>query len=341
MDKYLSNKIKNIQFISIILVVLQHSFLMKEEDYFLDSFKINNFIQYFFSLGVTKVSVPLFFIISGYLFFFNSDNSYIAKCKKRIKTLLIPYVFFSIFWCLLIYIVKFFLKNETMIFDDVLKNLFGSNPIAYQLWFMRDLMILVIVSPLLFYGILKTKGYILSLFFLLWFFLPIYEPWERFRESLLFFSLGATFSITKHYKINIKIDLWKTIFITLAWIVVLTIKSIYNIYNPYENYLNHILSASSICIGIISIWGIYDFIKQNNFLQKHTQYTFIIYLLHAPITIMLIQKAIFKILGVNHEAVHIINYFASAIITVYICILSGFLLKKHAPKFYNIITGNR
>ncbi|GIJ97804.1 hypothetical protein CAPN001_23730 [Capnocytophaga stomatis] len=65
------------------------------------------------------------------------------------------------------------------------------------------------------------------------------------------------------------------------------------------------------------------------------------YLLHAPVVIILVQRIIFKIFGTNYEIIHIVNYFASAIITVYICILSGFLLKKHTPKLYNTITGNR
>lgn len=344
MDKYLSNKIRNIQFIAIILVVLQHSFFIKEKDYFSDNFEINNFIQYFFSTGLSKISVPIFFIISGYLFFFdfrNSLNSYMVKYKKRIKTLLIPYIFFSIFWFLLIYTVKIFIKDENMTFNNILKDLFGSNPIAYQLWFIRDLIFLIMASPLIFYGISNSKGYILILFFLLWFFLPVYELWERLRESLFFFSFGAMISIIGQRKTNIEIKLWNVILITTIWILVLIVKSIYNICYSDGDYLNHILSKSSICLGIVSIWGAYDFIKQNRFLSVYSPYTFIIYLLHAPIMIILVQKIIFKILIIHNEITYIINYFASTIITICLCILLGFLLKKHIPNLYSIITGNR
>ena len=64
MNVYLSQKLRIISFISIILVVLIHSqFLAKE------TFILNRAFQFFFSYGITTVAVPFFFFISGYLFF--------------------------------------------------------------------------------------------------------------------------------------------------------------------------------------------------------------------------------------------------------------------------------
>ena len=69
MNIYLSQKLKIISFISIILVVLIHSqFLAKE------TFMLNKALQFFFSYGITTVAVSFFFSISGYLFFFNTHN---------------------------------------------------------------------------------------------------------------------------------------------------------------------------------------------------------------------------------------------------------------------------
>lgn len=343
MDAYLSNKIRDIQFIAIMLVVLQHSFFIKEEGYFFESFKANNFIQYFFSTGITKVSVPLFFIISGYLFFIDSDNSlrsYLRKCKKRIKTLLVPYLIFSVFWFLVIYAVKIFIKNENIVFVQVLKDLFGSNPVAYQLWFIRDLMILVVIAPLLSYSILKTKGYIVLLFFLLWLLLPAYEPWERFRESLLFFSFGAMLSIVKNYKTDAMISSGKVKFAVVGWLLILIFKSTYNVQGCENDFFNHLLSTSGICLGIISVWRGYCVVNQQVML-KYKKFTFMIYLLHAPVLMVLIRKIIFSIFGTKYEIVHIINYFMSPILTMFLCILLAATLKKYMPNFYNIITGNR
>ncbi len=59
----------------------------------------NAFIQFFFSEGIARVAVPIFFIISGYLFFLNfqgTKSEFISKYKKRAKSLLVPFLFWSI-----------------------------------------------------------------------------------------------------------------------------------------------------------------------------------------------------------------------------------------------------
>lgn len=54
--------------------------------------------SFFISRILASVAVPLFFFISGYLFFFRTTFSvdvYKKKLKSRIKTLLIPYLFWN------------------------------------------------------------------------------------------------------------------------------------------------------------------------------------------------------------------------------------------------------
>ena len=44
-----------------------------------------------------SISVPLFFFISGFLFFYKTEwskkEAYISKLRKRVKSLLVPYLF--------------------------------------------------------------------------------------------------------------------------------------------------------------------------------------------------------------------------------------------------------
>lgn len=56
-------------------------------------------VMYLFSNVIGRFSVPMFFIISGYLFFRNGvfDTSiYIAKLRSRVNTLLIPYLLWNL-----------------------------------------------------------------------------------------------------------------------------------------------------------------------------------------------------------------------------------------------------
>lgn len=56
--------------------------------------------------GLTRVivinAVPLFFFISGYLFFLKKDT-YLNKWKKRFKSLVIPYII----WCIIGFLIPF------------------------------------------------------------------------------------------------------------------------------------------------------------------------------------------------------------------------------------------
>lgn len=56
--------------------------------------------------SINVVAVPVFFIISGYFFFYNTylfdKETYIKKLKKRVKTLLIPYFLWNLLPVLLI-----------------------------------------------------------------------------------------------------------------------------------------------------------------------------------------------------------------------------------------------
>ena len=57
-------------------------------------------LQIFFSSIVSEIAVPTFFLISGYFFFYKTDvfsfKVYANKLKKRIHTLLVPYLLWNI-----------------------------------------------------------------------------------------------------------------------------------------------------------------------------------------------------------------------------------------------------
>jgi len=54
----------------------------------------DDFVRFFISQGVARVAVPLFFLVSGYLFFLGqwSWSSMRASSKRRVNTLLIPFL---------------------------------------------------------------------------------------------------------------------------------------------------------------------------------------------------------------------------------------------------------
>jgi fucose 4-O-acetylase-like acetyltransferase len=62
---------------------------------------LHHYCSNLFSYVLGGIAVPLFFFISGFLFFLNIENfnlqSYGNKLQTRGKTLLIPYLFWNLF----------------------------------------------------------------------------------------------------------------------------------------------------------------------------------------------------------------------------------------------------
>ncbi len=163
MTPFLSQKIKLLSLISIILVLYIHSGF---HDYpnEIQGMPFNFKLQDFISGKIGRCAVPLFYAISGYLFFLNLNNKNIlwAKIKKRIMTLVVPYIIAALFFPCFYIIVSLipstarFFNSESIstIFNLPVWNIFQSifyDPLAFHLWFLRDLIIIVALSPHLFY----------------------------------------------------------------------------------------------------------------------------------------------------------------------------------------------
>lgn len=99
MNQYLSDKLRILSFISIVLVLYIHSQFTADE---IASMCLNNYVQNFWSGMIGRCAVPLFYIISGYLFFMKIPNgmvSILGKIRKRMRTLLVPYIIGCLFFC--------------------------------------------------------------------------------------------------------------------------------------------------------------------------------------------------------------------------------------------------
>lgn len=148
--------------------------------------------------------------------FFNKD-SYISKTKKRIRTLLIPYIFWNLFALIL-----FFIAENTPYISDLFsgKNLKvshfgiqnfvrafwapvdGNTPFVYPFWFIRVLFIVCIFSPLIYLLVKYTKIAGIVIVGIYWF-LDIKQIVGFSSASLFFFTLGAYLSIYRYNLIEV------------------------------------------------------------------------------------------------------------------------------------------
>lgn len=171
MTQYQSDKLKVISFASILLVLYIHSGF---HDYpnEIQGMVFNHYLQESISGGLGQCAVPMFFAISGFLFFrgINSLHDVYAKMKKRVRTILIPFIIAA--WFLPLFYIAIesipaasryinaggitdVFKNESVwyIFQALYIHVPGEpNPWGFHLWFMQDLIGIILLSPLLFYA---------------------------------------------------------------------------------------------------------------------------------------------------------------------------------------------
>lgn len=357
MNKYLSVKLRIISLISMIMVVLLHSHntstkfnsgnMNFNEGY-------NVFIQNFFSQGITRIAVPIFFCISGYLFFLKfkgTISEYILKYQKRAKSLLLPYLFWSIWGMFFYFVLQLFPLSKNFFTKDLIVNYSFAkildtmflNPIPYQLWFVRDLIVLVILSPLIYWTTKYFRTIPILLLFIIWLGFFEFNFVIFSNESIFFFCVGAYFAINKKEYLTKKLNHRFYLTFIFIWPLIVLFKTV--IMSQSSDQIVILFSHKiSIIIGLIAIWSIYDIImikkvNPNKVIMSLSYFSFFLYAFHEPI-LTIIKKGLFYFAGAS-EIVSIIIYFLAPTMTIIISILFGSFVKKYIPKFYGLITGGR
>ena len=172
----------------IVLITFAHSYSGVRAGWTLwdDGWDSYEMLKLVVSETLVKVAMPTFFVMSGYLFFENvtewNAKTYWSKLQRRVKTLLIPYIIWNIAMAV---------KLKTFSLSIFIE------PANMPLWFLRDLMIVSLLTPIIYTGVRKLGYWIFVLL------LPIYltglyavQPGLT-PYAICFFSLGAFLSIRK------------------------------------------------------------------------------------------------------------------------------------------------
>lgn len=149
-----SEKIRALAFLMVLLVVAIHCFSLPYELRAV-GWGVSTWIvmlQTVISNGVARLAVPFFFIVSGFFLTkgWNSGQTlawWHAACRKRVWSLWAP---FSL-WSVLYFCGKWGLGKFDGDWCRVLGQIGGWNlacdPVALHLWFVRMVMLLVLISP--------------------------------------------------------------------------------------------------------------------------------------------------------------------------------------------------
>lgn len=340
-DAYSSQKIKILSFWMIVMVVYVHSYYLESE-----TRAIPNFVQTVVGV-ITSVAVPLFYTISGFLFFngITSTKQCFPKIGKRTRTLLVPYLIWNIFFVLWYVVLSYIPYVSQYINSDILSNynssLFNAlynlfiKPAGFHLWFLRDLILFILVTPFLYVFIKKTK----------WipFVIILLATGGMTRCWLSSFTLGSTLALC--YKDGLNIVTNKVIIISaILFYFIYSISSGFGIIPIEHAIVGNYISQLSMLVFMVAIWGGYDMIVQKDYMPSKwflcaLDYSFFIYLFHEP-AFNIVKKLGLKILGVGNVQL-VLLYIVNPLIMVGIAVGVGCIFKCIMPKIYNVLTGGR
>ena len=317
-----------------------------------------------------SLAVPVFFFISGHYFFKGLGSwswpAWGQKLKKRLKTLLLPYLC----WIAIAFVFKFisgYLHSEIASFDlasvksyflssggfrmfydqpfqEFSQTILGTDiihtrPINGPLWFVRDLMAMCVLAPLLFW-LIRRGGRIFIGILAALFVLNIEIPVPGFSASaLLFFSAGAYFSINNlYFTVELKkIDRWSYILSIIFLCVIFALKA-----TPYRLAceiscnmfaLTAAVAAMNLACGLVTGGSVTE-------CKILTSSSFFIYAAHS-LVMDLANFLLWRSLPFTAEWVLVLKVFLRPAVTVGICLLIFVTMRKLCPKFLGLLTGGR
>ncbi len=330
----------------------------------LTSMDIYNITRISFSHVLCQIAVPAFYFISGYLFFLNvktwSKEAYINKCKSRFKTLVIPYLLWNLLAIIVVLskkvyngmeVMEFFQKYSVFklcwninVWNAEMKNWIGlsayrTGPINIPLWFLRDLIVVVFFTPVI-YQLIKKWGKIVIIVLGFCYVSRIWFVTSGFGiNGFFFFSFGAYFSINKNsFFFNFNKIRIPNYIVTLTLFVVCVYydgpcsKIGWNIY-PFF-IITELISIFNVAFYCVNKWDLHPF-------KILTQSCFFIYACHKFEILDFCESLIGKLLPCNDSFCLIIKYFSTTFICAGVCVLIYFILNKFTPKLCGIFCGNR
>jgi len=359
MTATLSTRLRTLSFLLIVLVVFLHAvnttiLVPGLQDASL-SVSLPLYVQQFINQGITRIAVPLFFAISGYLFFCSfqpTARQFRAKYRRRARSLLAPYLIWSAAGIVLFYLLQTLPASKPYFTDpaNVIRNLSAGelarkwllDPINYPLWFVRDLIVLTSISPLIYLlvrwlglGVLLPLGglWLLGLSPPLMLGLrPVVS-----MPGLFFFMLGSYLALRK--PLDLERDMAGSKALAAVWLGLLAVKTYLEIYQGREST---ILAQVSIALGVVALWTNYRSLQpalEGRVGIWLTQFTFFVYAGHEPL-LTILKKLFVRLFGLGPWS-QLLAFFLLPVLAIAVCVSVAAVMKRFFRPVYLVMTGGR
>ena len=329
-------------------------------------------INYFIDGFLRGQSVPIYFFISGYVFFLGvklTKEKYIRKLRNRVKTLLIPYliwntiaVLFSLVGivpCLaflfpgiskcqldvsLSRVLGAFWDYSNRILVDPTASIEASTSLTYPadfpLWFVRDLMIVVLCTPLLYWLLNRTRYYAVLILGVLWFALGYWDFGHAYQllTAFFFFSWGAYMSVNAKDMMHEFNRFFKPSMVLYPLLALLYVLSVHCFPS-----LSDTIKRVNVFVGLLFAYNLSSWLlthkvcKVSPFLASSS---FFIYVAHGMVCGNWV-KLFFLIFHPAGELGVLSIYVLAVVVNVGLLLLAFYLLRRFTPGLLKVIVGRK
>lgn len=338
-----SNYINFLKIFLIIGVVLTHTTIVVPLPH--DYTNITYNLIYLQQEVLGEFRVPTFFILSGYFFYKGNTfdiKLYIKKIRSKFKTLIIPYLIWSIL-AIILHIIYDLIKHHyssLFNFKTLVKSFFFYNgdiihqfPINGPLWYIRDLIFIIfILSPIIYKIITYYKAsLILTTSLIIFIILPyLHIPSSLLISGIIWFTIGATISIN-NISLSKVLEKFNLIFFIYPIFIIIQILT--------RNMIIHdCFLQTTIILGLFCNAKILWYIYKNFIRIKINLNSYVMFLYCSHFITDYIKPLCSNLLSqMNLITLYLIISFC----TILVCSSIYILLYKFNNKILNILVGDR
>ncbi len=357
----LSETIAFLRFPLIVMIVVLHSTIAPS---YLETagepgaFPVYDTLSKLLSGVFGNLGVPIFFVISGFLFFYKTDftrAAYGRKLKSRVRSLLVPYLIWNTAYFAVFVLLKSVPATSAMISSHpileqlnpmgIVYNLWGlhdipavslSVPIVGPMWFIRDLMVTCVCSPLIWLAVKYLRVFAVVLLGVAWYLFPGLYCAGFGITAFFFFTAGAWFSINRRDIVEQCGQVFTPSMVLFPILAIAEVAA--NGYGCYP-YIHKV----GIVVGIVFVFNVASRllatgkVRPNAFLASAS---FFVFAFHEPTFFYTRLLLLRTILPATDFGITLF-YLLSPVVMIAVSLALYALLKRYLPRFTAIITGGR
>lgn len=315
---------------------------------------VNSFVLFFFFSVV-----PLLSMVSGWLFFtFAAERAMPAlrdRIVKRMGSLYLPLVFWNTLYLVIAVVACVHLPNNGLMSQlnfhpsdaglaQYVNAVFAitAHPIGFQFWFVRDLLVTVLLSPALWLALRHAPYVGMAVLGLAW--LAGHDLFVFFRTDVAFFFYLGGF--LRMHRLPLEIGRGATLALLALYVVLVALRTAAPLavdVHPHRPELLDMATRAMRPIGVLACWGLCLQLARTRVgtaIARYGGLSFFVFATHFPL-IAAVKLALWPLLPAESDGWMIAHYAASVALTVAISLSLGLFVARFLPGAFAWMNGGR